>query len=113
MLRLSHLLHQMKILDHEIQEVKDIFHEHRCVHFIDACHVLQNPDQCVTNNMKSAVALIEMCYLIENVGRVYEMILGDIRDIHKLVQVAVFLRNIDGLRRSNIAIVEIYKSHEP
>ena len=109
---LARLLHHMKILNYLIQEFGDIFHETLYGNFIDAlrtCGILENSDR-MTYNRTSAARVIDMCYLIKNVGNVYRITL---RDIHKQQEIVVFLRKVDVLRHSTIAQMEMFKNTEP
>ena len=98
--RLARLLHHMKILNDEIQEFSDIFHENRYGDFIEACRILGNPDP-TTNYMKSAATANDMSYLVKNVGNVYHVMLGDTKK-QKREEIAAFLKKVEVLWHNSI-----------
>ena len=98
--RLGRLKQTIKTLNHEIEELSDIFHEDYYDDFIEAYKIMGNPDK-ITKFMNAPATASDMCSLIRNVGNVYHVMIGS-NERKKREEIDNFLNKVKIMWHSSI-----------
>ena len=98
--RLGNFLKFIKMLNNDIEELSDVFHEDNYSHFIEACKLMGKADP-TTKFFKSAATASDMSHLIKSVANVYHVELGAGQK-QKREEIDAFLKKVTILWHSSI-----------